>query len=629
MDFGDDTTGNRQPSGGQSRWATAAPQGLSAASVNQGRPRIDSASSQPASSYSPRWQLSPGDRSMSPPPLPRRAAPETPTKESLGNAMPDSHHGAASVPVYYHASVATTPEGYKDLSKAIEKERARLGGWRVNVHFTVEGSFIDKETIIEAERLKADLRANPPATLPRALIKDALMAALVSFHPQNAYPYRSEAYIRAMLCRERAIREVDLEGLPGHYGHASSTIIYQFTQGPERCSTTGRQPVSGVKIQVVLIVWAPSAPALNGFCPSKAKGFGPSLCPTTMDNGNTPPVAPPNAAQASHLAPSTAAEFLAVTQSKDLRNHVGNIFPLDFLLQRQWPATISDAPGSLLSGLDSLIIVLRHILTHCDPSPEHRSALMNLDTSLNGVDREIFSCLWRDFGYPGITVYSVVERVFLLQKIKAEKATPNLNHSFKELMGYHLLEPLWAQDWLRLSPSYTPVQPPLQPHTGAAGEEQADLPPAPEPILKWDGTAELGDYVNSRVSPRTITRNGAQLFESYNLPTVIRVHYSPQGHVNEFTNGDVRSFKTKQHQIITNPEPRISEGSELVYRLIAAVKLRESAEQPDSVRLFSLDDGEAIKPTNSTVYYPAAWDTIPDGGSEFMLFYARGRDDIA
>ncbi|KAK3683318.1 hypothetical protein B0T22DRAFT_483186 [Podospora appendiculata] len=236
MDSGVGDTGNHQLNG-ENHSADAAPQDSNQDDIGirtDGQPNVPPAASmihqgpfgsmpgpQAPGQHPPHSTYFPGQTM----PAPHHGAPETLNQESRGNMkMPDSRHGAVPGTIFF-ASVPGNPHGYRDLNKMIENERARLGGWRVNATFTIDAPSIDRETVIEAERFKENVRAHPPATLPPALVKDALMDALANFHPQSMYPYQSELYRRVFHCRELAIRTVALDGLPGHYGHAVSEIF--------------------------------------------------------------------------------------------------------------------------------------------------------------------------------------------------------------------------------------------------------------------------------------------------------------------------------------------------------------------------------------------------------------------
>lgn len=69
---------------------------------------------------------------------------------------------------------------------------------------------------------------------------------------------------------------------------------------------------------------------------------------------------------------------------------------------------------------------------------------------------------------------------------------------------------------------------------------------------------------------------------------------------------------------------KVANTGTTTYRLIAEVRMRDSWEAQDSVRLYHNMGGGSVVQLPCTIFNDAIWSS-PQEGDEFMLFYARVR----
>jgi len=239
---------------------------------------------------------------------------------------------------------------------------------------------------------------------------------------------------------------------------------------------------------------------------------------------------------------------------------------------------------------------LYNIIREVDCADPHAKCLLaTLDLQPWSDERwtQVFAEIETAYGFNGLRFSQIIESNAMIEEFWCKP-------QFCFVRTYQGLFNDCPEDWVDLPPT-------------------TDVLPADDGMFKWDGVQKpprggstLSDWINSHF--------GLFGFESHEFltrvrrtpraPWVVRLRYSSRNPNLRFYH-DLSYFEL---QIRQDPPQRIA------YRCIAAVKLRNGADDYDTIRLFD-SDGIWYLPNGEVFPMNERWKV--ENGGEFMLFYLR------
>jgi hypothetical protein len=260
-------------------------------------------------------------------------------------------------------------------------------------------------------------------------------------------------------------------------------------------------------------------------------------------------------------------------------------------VHESWPSSQHDPAGR--SGVACAIIVLRHLLSYFDPEDRQRfvdslrlGRIPVLEQAVLHSDKD---SLDSSFG-----------------KMKANLGADDLR--FDKLMENSVMhDEIWDKQDFRLFLEVTYRASP----DGPWGRPPHDLVLAGhDGLLHWDGyDRTLAEHVSGYFGEIDL-ESGARVSRMAACPRIIRMRY------------ESKNKRLQFHHDLSRFEYRLTQGHAkgtnfVIYRCIAAVRLRDSPEGSDSVRLYHYGlqfVPKTAQPMSTT------WQ-LPDPG-EYMLYFA-------
>ena len=141
---------------------------------------------------------------------------------------------------------------------------------------------------------------------------------------------------------------------------------------------------------------------------------------------------------------------------------------------------------------------------------------------------------------------------------------------------------------------------------------------APE-LIKWDGNGDLGQVIDDYFK---LPESGLiDTSRCCNFPAIMQIFYESQNQTQDI-DSQVRRFRvsTYQHVMADNRTIKVVRNGSVAYRLIAAVRKRNTWHAPDLVRIYDSDGADIRLP--GTIFDGAVW-SLSDTNVAFMLYYAR------
>ncbi|KAK2754098.1 hypothetical protein CKAH01_06036 [Colletotrichum kahawae] len=268
----------------------------------------------------------------------------------------------------------------------------------------------------------------------------------------------------------------------------------------------------------------------------------------------------------------------------------------DVLLERmttEWPRhpmPQSGKPvGSIVRGLDALVIVVRYLAVMLPPGT---------DTGSN----PIWELAWRDVQSPE---YQADNQSFTLKQEIMNAVSKNDTSFFALCESQIMRETLWSLKELLLcgDPEYL--------DNGSTDWEKIDSPYAAflaeMSLVSWDGKSELRMAVNQVFCDRYRSDGDAyRLTVPKRGPMILRVHLKPSAGSN-----------LKEKDLL-----RFQFSKNANYKLLVAVELRtDEAQLGDTVQLYALE-GPDILPTTFNASRSLRLEALGAEGCEYMLFYS-------
>ncbi|GAB1316801.1 hypothetical protein MFIFM68171_07011 [Madurella fahalii] len=265
-----------------------------------------------------------------------------------------------------------------------------------------------------------------------------------------------------------------------------------------------------------------------------------------------------------------------------------------------WPNAEVDPPGR--SGIVCAVIILRHLLFFLDGSTRAQILSEALGLQCSPLLLEA-ACLNDDEDF-----------ALSCERIKRRVGSGGL--SFESLMeSQDIKEALWLTEDCRLLHSvfHRPGE------TSPWGDvpEGLRLPPWEDGLLRWDGITNgtLSAHVASYFGVFSHPETDDKILRMPGAPKLIRIRYSSRNPNQQFYH-DLSHFEFRLPNTVDHPS-----GSRITYyRCVAAVKLRDSPEGADTLRLY--DYWGAMMYLNSGAFpLSDAW-RIHEGG-EYMLYFVH------
>jgi hypothetical protein len=283
------------------------------------------------------------------------------------------------------------------------------------------------------------------------------------------------------------------------------------------------------------------------------------------------------------------------------------------LLQQCWPIFQSDEPHT--RGFTALLVVLRQIYSRVPDS------------------------LWPDYGEESLRLLQVARKVLnernwrgtyenkrtALLDIVEDPSNSMDQLSFLSLVRNQVLvHNFWTRrEYLLYSTQMYSMAPNTyiwRPRRALEAAFIADLS-----LFEWDGSRPLSESISDAFGIFD-TETGWSHLRLPEMPTIIRVHYAPPpGNQNNYRFDHVRNVELRAFDF----KPQDAEGkikrleeTEARYELIASVKLRQTQDGTDHVRLYGADGANILPPEPARCIVDDNW-YIGQPDTSFMLFFVK------